>query len=115
MDNTQLPPEIPEPKIPGTVGKGWHNLVIDLHHQLKALVPDYELQQIKEKFGGLRYYTSFPNSVQQEKSDKFYALVEQYEAKSLGICELCGQEGFLVSNGGWFKTLCKEHSEKTSL
>ena len=38
--------------------EGWYPLIAGLHEQLSVLVPDYTLVQVKEKFGGLRYYTS---------------------------------------------------------
>ena len=36
--------------------KGWYPLVVGLNEQLSQLDPDYQLHQVKEKFGMLRYY-----------------------------------------------------------
>jgi hypothetical protein len=36
--------------------RGWYPLLVELDEQLGALLPNYELNQVKEKFGGLRYY-----------------------------------------------------------
>lgn len=41
--------------------KGWYPLVIELDKKLAEILPDYELHQVKEKFGTLRYYTGFPD------------------------------------------------------
>ena len=41
----------------------WRQLILKLHEQLVQLDPEYEIVQVKEKFGSLRYYYS---SVLQE-------------------------------------------------
>lgn len=43
------------------VGDGWMPIVLEAHEKFLALDPDYEINQIKEKFGGLRYYVSQSN------------------------------------------------------
>lgn len=35
---------------------GWYPLLVELDERLRALLPNYELHQVKEKYGGLRYY-----------------------------------------------------------
>ncbi len=35
---------------------GWYSLIVELDEQLRALLPNYVIHQIKEKCGGLRYY-----------------------------------------------------------
>ncbi len=53
-------------RIPKTWGreircaKGWYPLIGALDKELSALCPDYELHQVKEKFGTLRYYFDVP-------------------------------------------------------
>jgi hypothetical protein len=36
--------------------RGWYPLLVELDEQLRELLPNYELHQVKEKYGGLRYY-----------------------------------------------------------
>ena len=36
--------------------RGWYPLLVELDEQLRGLFPKYELHQVKEKYGGLRYY-----------------------------------------------------------
>lgn len=36
--------------------RGWYPLLVELDEQLRAVLPNYVLHQVKEKFGGLRYY-----------------------------------------------------------
>lgn len=52
---------------------GWGTLIAGLEAKLKAPSPDYTVSQVKEKFGGLRYYAN-PGDVDQETSERFYDL-----------------------------------------
>jgi hypothetical protein len=36
--------------------RGWYPLLVELDAQLRTPLPNYVLHQVKEKFGGLRYY-----------------------------------------------------------
>lgn len=36
--------------------RGWYPLLVALDKELAAIDPDYQVLQVKEKFGGLRYY-----------------------------------------------------------
>lgn len=88
------------------VGEGWHKLLRDLEGLLNILDPDYELQQVKEKFGGLRYYA------QTQKTDvdkSFHWAIHAAEGLSVHICEECGEPGKTHSIYGWLHTLCDTH------
>ena len=62
--------------------------------------------QIKEKFGGLRFYTGpIP------KDSKIFEIVNKYEDLSYNYCMICGKEGKLY-NDGWMSTLCEKHAKK---
>lgn len=37
-------------------GAGWYPLLVQLDADISAIAPDYEVHQVKEKFGGLRFY-----------------------------------------------------------
>jgi hypothetical protein len=39
---------------------GWYPLIVAANEALEALAADYEIHQVKEKFGGLRLYIDFP-------------------------------------------------------
>jgi len=92
---------------------GWGSLIAELEVKLKALSPDYTVSQVKEKFGGLRYY-AHPGEADPETSERFYDLIREAEAKSYKTCECCGQPGRLArrGGGGWYKTLCPACSVK---
>ena len=88
------------------IEKGWHPLVKELIEELKKLGWDGHISQIKEKFGGLRFYIGCGN-------DAIFDAIDRAEHKSYTICEECGKPGVLRS-GGWLRTLCDEHSEGRS-
>lgn len=68
--------------------------------ELEGLNSRLEIVQVKEKFGGLRIYTSVGTEEQ-------YKVIQEAERKSEETCENCGKEG-TQTRGGWVKTLCPE-------
>jgi len=82
------------------IDDGWLPLVKELISKLIALGWDKQLSQVKEKWGGLRFYIN-------SGSDEVHALILEYENKSGHICEMCGEPGKTgKTNTGWIKTLC---------
>lgn len=59
------------------------------------------VEQIKEKFGGLRFYY-------QGGDDRVDGMVRMAEAWADHSCEECGAPGERRS-GGWIRTLCDKH------
>ena len=51
------------------VDEGWYLIVADCDRDLTAINPDYQILQIKEKFGGLRYYIKPVNATTKEVKD----------------------------------------------
>lgn len=80
-------------------GPGWYPILTRIEQRLNELDPDYEVHQIKEKFGTLCFYWEgdIPNGD---------AIVDEAETESRRTCELCGSPGHLRSKAGWLKTLC---------
>lgn len=91
--------------VPIECGPGWHKLIYDLHQEILAIDPDYRVLQVKEKFGGLRYY------VDTARHGRGRQLIEiaigRAEAASFRICENTGGPGVLMRRGQshWYKTL----------
>jgi hypothetical protein len=85
----------------GEVGDGWALIVEELITGLKAVGWDGDLQQIKEKFGGLRFYVGNATS-------EMHSLIDAAEQKSLKTCEVCGSPGE-TRDRLWIKTLCDTH------
>jgi hypothetical protein len=98
-------------------GDGWFDILWRLCVDLEPLVADleqntgekFEVLQVKEKFGGLRFYVNIKNDVIH---DRIYAAQEE----SFHTCEVCGQPGTRrEGNGGaWIKTFCKKHAKSAS-
>jgi len=80
-------------------GNGWLGLIKDLIESCIDKGWDKQICQIKEKFGGLRFYI---NSAPREVHD----LISEAENKSYTICEECGNDGSLRNDKRWWKTLC---------
>jgi hypothetical protein len=99
------------------VGPGWWPILEALCNQIQHYIkwrqeqkekygrgpgcPDVVVAQIKEKFGGLRFYYDGGD----EKVDGMVRMAESWAALT---CEECGKPGVMRS-GGWIRTLCDEH------
>jgi hypothetical protein len=93
------------------VGKGWYPILeilcsniqshIDWRQKQGHECPQVVIEQIKEKFGGLRFYY-------QGGDDEISGMVRMAEAWADVACEECGAFGKRRS-GGWIRTLCDVH------
>ena len=93
-------------------GEGWwpilEKLCSNIQHYLDwknkqaEVVPQVTVAQIKEKFGGLRFYYDGGN-------EHISGMVRMAEAWADASCEECGAPG-KRRDGGWIKTLCDHHA-----
>lgn len=93
------------------VGKGWWHIIetlcaniqshIDWANRKEQVVPQVVVAQVKEKFGGLRFYYDGGD-------DNVHGMVRLAEAWADSSCETCGDKGKRRS-GGWIRTLCDVH------
>ena len=83
------------------VGLGWFPLIKDLITDLIELGWNKEVCQVKEKFGGLRFYINAATSEAHKR-------ISQAEIESMNICEVTGKPGKLRTDIGWYRTLCDE-------
>ena len=90
---------------------GWKKIIERTHEKLVYIDPNYTILQIKEKFGGLRYYFISTLPYDSITYDIMHYVVNEAEAHCARTCELCGAEGTLRHNSGWYKTLCDEHAK----
>lgn len=97
--------EIDDARLSYYVPDGWVDIVDRLMADLIELGWDKELHQVKEKFGGLRFYTG-------NLTDEQYERVGQAEKESYKTCEVCGKSGKARNNIGWVRTLCEKHYVK---
>lgn len=90
-------------------GNGWEPLIRRLSVKLQRLINklpkrdqrDTHAVQVKQKFGGLRFYLACP-------SEAMYLAIRDAEQESFGICEDCGKPGKTArGRGNWVATLCQ--------
>lgn len=80
------------------VGPGWSGLIDKIWD---GLTPNVLIEQIKEKFGGLRFYAGYTDDIQD-------LIIRLAEKESYTICERCGKPG-KTRDLPWVLTLCAEH------
>lgn len=107
-------------------GDGWFGILWELSLKIesilekhlsevdnaKLLLADdtvFNVSQVKEKFGTLRFY--FDSSVDEEVYTEIRDAVREAEDKSAITCEVCGRPGELTS-GGWKSVVCNECKNK---
>lgn len=105
------------------VGEGWYLILETLCANIQShidwqtrqcdkfgrgqTVPQVVVEQIKEKFGGLRFYY-------QGGDDTIHGMVRMAEEWASHSCEECGIPG-RRRNGGWIRTLCDLHETEHEL
>ena len=95
-------------------GEGWWPILealcgqiqhhIDWKNKTTEVVAQVTVGQIKEKFGGLRFYYSGGDDV----IDGMVRMAESWASRS---CETCGNRATKQTTG-WIKNLCDEHFEE---
>lgn len=98
-------------------GDGWYDLLDELLAKLDYLSNISGVQviadQIKEKFGTLRFYY---HEVGTANSPLIYNIISNVvsiaEKRSEYVCEKTGKSGTLCSRMGWLRTLSKDEAKK---
>ena len=88
-------------------GNGWYDLLDVLCDRIskaeESMEDDIHITQIKEKFGGLRFYC-------YGTDDFINGMIDFAEKISTRICEECGNPGKIMkTHTGWLYTACDEH------
>ena len=105
----------------GFPGDGWLMLIDELCKQLqfntdKNGFPQVIATQVKEKFGGLRFYYSEEGGEEGKwlahKSGRIEGAISFAEAMSYKICEKCGSNINVTTTDGWNVTLCEKCMEE---
>ena len=79
----------------------WNNKNFEKGYKQYKQVPQVTLDQVKEKFGTLRFYYTGGDDV-------IGGMVRMAESMSAVTCEQCGNPG-TVGGQGWISTLCETH------
>lgn len=111
---TEIPPEqwpLYDGQYDGSVGDGWVPLLDELATKLYALGWDGRMNQIKEKFGGLRFYAVIDSLAVAGNESVAWDLIWEAEERSFQICEDCGSEESVttqpLTGKSWIRTLCQ--------
>lgn len=89
-------------------GDGWYRILEQLidhidsyiKHKYKDQDFNFKITQIKEKFGGLRFYFNGGDEIIHE-------LTRYAEHMSYFTCEYCGSTTDVMRSQGWIVTACK--------
>jgi hypothetical protein len=113
----QYPKMFAQPYGGFAVGQGWWPILEALcaniqshidwqnkNHEKHPVVPQVVVEQIKEKFGGLRFYY-------QGGDDNVHGMVRMAESWAANCCEECCAPG-KRRDGGWIRTLCDFHESE---
>lgn len=103
------------------VGNGWYDLLDNLCKELKEIENltgiEIIVDQVKEKLGGLRFYTTpfFTNAkiTDPEKQkmwcDIIYGAIDRVENRSYTICASCGEfYSGQITVGHWIYDICEK-------
>ena len=104
-------------------GNGWYHIIrvlcSNIQHHIdwrnrknelnlnQQIVPQVTVDQVKEKFGTLRFYYTGGD-------DYIDGLVSMAESMSGITCEQCGNPGSTLGCG-WLTTLCEKHAEEKGI
>jgi len=77
-------------------------------HKISDPIDQATVSQIKEKFGGLRFYY-------EGGDDIVDGMVRMAEAWADHSCEACGAPGNRDGSSGWIRTLCPTHRAEADI
>jgi len=93
-----------------TMSRGWYPIIVALDRRLAELDEDYVVHQVKEKFGGLRYYFEPSDHSSPDTIAAMRAAVKEAESVAGRTCEECGVSGAVLRDDEhrYWQTLCDE-------
>jgi hypothetical protein len=86
------------------VHNGWKDIIITADEMLSHIDPNYKIQQVKEKFGALRFY--FSTELLGTPVLIMHAVTDSIEHRSKHVCEICGSFARLREDLAYLSTLC---------
>jgi hypothetical protein len=94
-----------EPNAGAWIGDGWKPLIERANREIELEGGEYEILQIKEKFGTLRFYIRVISGDEQYINQ----MARMAETASFFVCENCGTLDGVETGSppGWIRTLCQ--------
>jgi len=90
-----------------TMSRGWYPIIVALDRRLAELDEDYVVHQVKEKFGGLRYYVEPSESASPGTRTAMREVVKEAQSVAERTCEECGADGAVLRDDRvYWQTLC---------
>lgn len=85
---------------------GWYDIIDKLCESIQSYVDSSKIDQIeatqvKEKYGGLRFYVNY-------EDDYTAVIIRKAEDESIITCEWCGSKENVGQTNGWIITLCQK-------
>lgn len=77
----------------GDVGMGWTPIMQRLHQRLVAIDPNYSVDRVREKFGGLHVYLHNIPELSRARREQIRDALWAAEEQSYQTCEECGRPG----------------------
>ena len=92
---------------------GWFTIIHNLCEKLEPIFKNYPevyAGQIKEKFGGLRFYVDSLYTIESEVNrNHIESLIQHAEEEAYATCDVCGKPGEMHNFKGQYATLCNQH------
>ena len=85
--------------------QGWIKQIEACDAILAEIDPDYEIAQIKEKFGTLRFYFRITEGIDYDWRE-LANLIGELEAQTAHLCQECGCESERQTRKHWITTMC---------
>ena len=87
--------------------KGWYSLILELSENLQKILDQdksltIEISKVSAKYGELCF------NYRGNCSDEMHTLIHKAESDSFVICEICGDEGKLITDISWWVTRCEK-------
>jgi len=91
-----------------SIPAGWIPIVRKLCERIEETGGDLRVQQIKEKFGSIRFYYTVPIEDENVGREDIGELVKTARSQAKGTCQRCGEPGEDRTVNHWITVLCND-------
>ena len=94
------------------IENGWYDLIHELCEEIEKRLynkkHDFNVEQVKQKYGSLSFYTNIYED--NNLYNNLIELIDYYEEKSKTVCEFCGSDGKRFCQNYWINIICEKCS-----